>query len=316
MRIVFMGTPQFAATILGRIAENHEVVGVFTHPDAIRSRGKKLEASPVKLTALACKLPVYEYASFKDNDAFEVLEGLHPDVICVAAYGVILPQAVIDLPPYGCLNVHGSLLPRWRGAAPIERAILAGDAEGGACIMQMEAGLDTGAYCEVRALAAEDLSAPELADRLAHLGADALDVVLDSLAEGGIAWTVQDETQVTYARKIEKGELDISPDLDRETALRRVRASSENHPCRAQIGGKDVTIVSALLPAKDAPGADTVLPGQVAFVAKRLYLGFSDGALELACVHPSGKKQMAARDFAAGLQGVKRGEVTWCSYGH
>ena len=319
MRIVFMGTPAFAATILDQLVQAYDVVGVFTQPDAVRSRGKKLEPSPVKQTALSHEIPVFEYATFKDNDAFDQLEGLAPDVICVAAYGVLLSKEVIDLPPYGCLNVHGSLLPCWRGAAPIERAILANDAEVGVCIMQMEAGLDTGAYCHEQKLPCGDLSAPELTDRLADLGAQAVLEGLAELKDGSLEWTIQDESLVTYAHKIEKGELDIAPEMCANEALLKIRASSENHPAKCSIGGKDVTVVSAALAdsGADAPQAiEQIEAGQVLFVAKRLYLGFSDGALELMCVHPSGKKQMSARDFAAGLQGVKRGEVRWGVYGN
>lgn len=312
MRIVFMGTPQFAATILEKLAETGQVVGVFTQPDAIRSRGKKLEASPVKQIALARDIPTFEYSTFKDNDALDALAALEPDVVCVAAYGVLLPKAVIDLPRFGCLNVHGSLLPRWRGAAPIERAILAGDAEVGVCIMQMEAGLDTGAYCLVRAIPHEGRSASDLTDALAHLGAEALLEAIACLGSDALDWSVQDEANVTYAHKIEKGELDVDPLQDAETALRAIRASSENHPSKAVIGGKEVTLVSAL----PADGSIEVAPGQVAFIAKKLYLGFSDGALELVEVHPSGKKRMAARDFAAGLQGVKQGRVSWSAHEH
>lgn len=314
MRIVFMGTPQFAATILDRLAAAFDVVGVFTQPDAIRSRGKKLEPSPVKTAALSHSIPVFEYATFKDNDALADLRRLEPEVICVAAYGVLLPKVVIDLPRYGCLNVHGSLLPRWRGAAPIERAILAGDRELGVCIMQMEEGLDTGAYCQVRSIPSAHASAPELTGALAELGAEALIEVLSSLPSETLAWMAQDEQQVSYAHKIEKGELDIDPSCSVEEAFRKIRASSENHPAKCSIGGKEVTVVQAALPAGDLGEAEPQA-GQVAFIAKRLYLGFSDGALELVSVHPSGKKLMAAKDFAAGLQGVKRGEVTWCGHG-
>ena len=319
MRIVFMGTPAFAATILDQLAQAYDVVGVFTQPDAIRSRGKQLEPSPVKQTALSHEIPVFEYATFKDNDALERLKALAPDVICVAAYGVLLPKAVLDLPHYGCLNVHGSLLPCWRGAAPIERAILAGDREIGVCIMRMEEGLDTGAYCQSRVLPRGHLSASELTEELASLGSQALIEALESLEEGSIEWTDQDETQATYAHKIEKGELDIAPEMSAEEALLKICASSESHPTKCSIGGKDVTVVSAALTdcGSDVPQAiEQIEAGQVLFVAKRLYLGFSDGALELMCVHPSGKKQMSARDFAAGLQGVKRGDVRWGAYGN
>lgn len=307
MRIVFMGTPQFAATILEKLADTNQVVGVFTQPDAIRSRGKKLEASPVKQVALARGIPTFEYSTFKDNDAYDVLAGLEPDVICVAAYGVLLPARVIDLPRFGCLNVHGSLLPRWRGAAPIERAILAGDDEVGVCIMRMEVGLDTGDYCLVRSIPHKDRSASELTAVLANLGAEALIEAIAGLEAGSLMWNAQDESLVTYAHKIEKGELDVAPSQHAEEALRAIRASSDNHPSKAMIAGKDVTLVSAA--AADAQ--ISLVPGQVAFIAKKLYLGFADGALELIEVHPSGKKRMAARDFAAGLQGVKQGRVSW-----
>lgn len=312
MRIVFMGTPQFAATILEKLAEVDQVVGVFTQPDAIRSRGKKLEPSPVKQVALAHAIPTFEYSTFKDNDAYDTLVALKADVICVAAYGVLLPTRVIDLPRFGCLNVHGSLLPRWRGAAPIERAILAGDDEVGVCIMQMEAGLDTGAYCLVRSIPQQDRSAPELTDILANLGAEALIEAIAALEAESLEWTAQDESRVTYAHKIEKGELDIAPSQCVNDALRAIRASSENHPSKAMIGGKDVTLVSA------APVDDQIVlsSGQVSFIAKKLYLGFADGALELVEVHPSGKKRMLARDFAAGLQGVKQGQVSWSAHEH
>lgn len=308
MRIVFMGTPAFAATILDQLVQAYDVVGVFTQPDAVRSRGKKLEPSPVKQTALSHEIPVFEYATFKDNDAFDQLEGLAPDVICVAAYGVLLSKEVIDLPPYGCLNVHGSLLPCWRGAAPIERAILANDAEVGVCIMQMEAGLDTGAYCHEQKLPCGDLSAPELTDRLADLGAQALLEVLAELKDGSLEWTIQDESLVTYAHKIEKGELDIAPEMSANEALLKIRASSENHPAKCSIGGKDVTVVSAALAdsGADAPQAiEQIEAGQVLFVAKRLYLGFSDGALELMCVHPSGKEADERARFCCRFAGCE-----------
>lgn len=321
MRVVFMGTPDFAAIILADLVADHqaqhvaspsiEVVGVFTQPDAIRSRGKKLEPSPVKRVALDHGLPVFEYATFKENDALAVLEGLAPDVICVAAYGVILPAGVIDLPRFGCLNVHGSLLPRWRGAAPIERAILAGDTEVGVCIMQMEEGLDTGAYCLVRSLPVGDMSTPGLTVELAHLGAEALASALGALEGGSLSWVVQDGTQATYANKIEKGELDIDPSMSATDALRKIRASSENHLTKACIGGKDATVVAACGVEDGEIDLSDLRPGYVVFKAKRLFLGFDGGALELLEVHPSGKKRMSAKDFAAGLQGVKQGSVTW-----
>ena len=145
MRVVFMGTPAFAATILDDLAEQHDVAAVYTRPDAVRGRGKRLEPSPVKAAAERRGLRVLTPRTLRDEAAQRELASFAPDVICVAAYGAILPKEVLDIPRFGCLNVHASLLPRWRGAAPIERAILAGDEEAGVCIMRMEVGLDTGA---------------------------------------------------------------------------------------------------------------------------------------------------------------------------
>ena len=162
MRVVFMGTPRFAAEILDELAEFHEIAAVYTRPDAVRGRGKALAPSPVKEVAERRGFPVRTPRTLRDAEVLSELAAFAPDVICVAAYGAILPKDVLDLPPFGCLNVHGSLLPRWRGAAPIERAILAGDEEIGVCIMAMEEGLDTGDYCVCRSLPAGSRTAAEL----------------------------------------------------------------------------------------------------------------------------------------------------------
>ncbi len=169
-----MGTPRFAAEILDELAEFHEIAAVYTRPDAVRGRGKALVPSPVKEVAERRGLPVRTPRTLRDAAVLSELAAFAPDAICVAAYGAILPKEVLDLPPFGCLNVHGSLLPRWRGAAPIERAILAGDEEIGVCIMAMEEGLDTGDYCVCRSLPAGSRTAAELTEELAALGASAL----------------------------------------------------------------------------------------------------------------------------------------------
>ena len=313
MRVVFMGTPFFAAQILkALIASNHEVVGCFTRPDAVRGRGKKLVASPVKEVAAEAGVPVFEFASMKSEEAFEALRSLEADVACVAAYGAILPKRVLDAPKHGCINVHGSLLPRWRGAAPIERAILAGDAETGVGIMRMEEGLDTGAVCAERRVAIGHKSAHELTAELAQAGGRALVEQLDKLAsEGSLLWAPQSEEGATYAVKVEKGELDISPVLSAEEAERRVRAASESHPSRCVIAGKPLALQGvALAPQfQEAP----LLQGQVRFQAKRLYLGMNDAqqVIEVTAVKPDGKKPMDAKAFAAGIQGIKQGGIDW-----
>lgn len=312
MRVVFMGTPQIAAVVLDYLCAQHEVVGVFTRPDAIRGRGKTLMSTPVKELAVSHDIPVVEATSFKDDTVFEQLCAFEPDVICVVAFGVLLPKRVLDLPRYGCLNVHASLLPRWRGAAPIQRAILAGDVETGISIMRMEEGLDTGSYCVNRSLEIGDLTCDELTDELSYLGASGLLVALEHIELGNVLWIDQDESQVTYAHKIEKGELDLSPEESFESALRKVRASDASHTSRCVIGNRSCQIVRARrLNEEELSWFDAVQEGSVVYRAKQLCLVFSDGALCVETVKPDGKKEMTGQSFAAGLQGVKQGTVSW-----
>ena len=226
---------------------------------------------------------------------------------------MLLPAEVLSIPAHGCLNVHASLLPRWRGAAPIERAILSGDEEAGVCIMRMEEGLDTGDYCVCRSLEVGDKNVALLTDLLADLGAHALLTALSQLEAGCIRWTRQDAEHVTYAEKIGKDELALSPADTVELACRKVRASSAAHPAHATVAGKDITVLAAQpAPAEQAEAACAGMePGSVRFVAKRLYLGAADGAMELLEVKPAGKAAMAAKAFAAGIQGIKENTKTW-----
>ena len=313
MRVVFMGTPRFAAVVLESLLEsNHEVVGCFTRPDAVRGRGKKLVPSPVKEAALAAGVPVYGFSSLRSDESFQVLCELAPDVVCVAAYGAILPPRALQLPRFGCLNVHGSLLPRWRGAAPVERAILAGDEFTGVGIMRMGEGLDTGAVCHEHKVAIGDSGAEELTFKLAQVGGRALVDALDELEGfGSLAWREQPDEGVAYADEVAKGELDIAPDMTALEALRHVCASSESHPCRCKISGKGVSVQGALLVPQDPE--HRLSAGEVRFWQKRLFLGFDDAqdCLELTLVKPDGKKSMVAKAFAAGVQGIKQGGVEW-----
>ncbi len=313
MRVVFMGTPELAATILDDLVQQHEVVAVYTRPDAVRGRGKQLEPSPVKRVAERLGIPVRTPRTLRNADAQNALADLNPDVICVAAYGAILPKEVLDIPRFGCLNVHASLLPRWRGAAPVERAILAGDEETGVCIMRMEEGLDTGAYCICRIAAIEDKNAEELTDELANLGSYALLTALVHVERGAAEWTEQDESLVTYADKIEKGELDLSCADGAQTLVRKVQASSSAHPSRATIAGRGVTCLR-LREVDDARACELTANmscGEVRFVAKRLFLGAAEGAVEVLELKPDGKQAMDAKAFAAGVQGIKQGDLTW-----
>ena len=313
MRVVFMGTPKLAADILVEIAQQHEVVCVYTRPDAVRGRGAKLEPSPVKAAAERLGIPVRTATSLRDAEEQAHLAELAPDAICVAAYGCILPREVLEIPRYGCLNVHASLLPRWRGAAPIERAILAGDEQTGVCIMRMEEGLDTGPYCVRRATEVEGKSAAELTDELANLGARALLTGLSVVEQGGAEWTFQDDAAASYAEKLAKDELYPDPAEPAAAMVRKVLASSEAHPARAVIAGRSATVERVALPDDERAAAlcDGLEQGAVRFAAKRLFLGTGDGAVEVLSLKPDGKKSMDARAFAAGVQGIKAGGCTW-----
>ena len=226
MRIVFAGTPEFAASHLAALLEaGLQVVGVFTQPDRPAGRGKRLQASPVKQLALNAGLPVYQPASLRKAAARESLAALMPDVMVVVAYGLILPERVLQIPTQGCINVHASLLPRWRGAAPIQRAIEAGDTSSGVTIMQMDAGLDTGdMLASTRCSIDYETTAGALHDRLAAIGAPLLLSVLSDMPAAQAAATAQDDEEATYAAKITKEEACVDWSLSAQVLARRIRA--------------------------------------------------------------------------------------------
>ena len=299
MRVVFMGTPDFAVPSLRELASRFEVVLVLTRPDAVRSRGKKLEPSPVKAAALELDIPVMEATRITP----EVMDRLHEadaDIFCVAAYGCILPDEVLNMAPLGIVNVHASLLPRWRGAAPIQRAILAGDERAGISIMRIGHGVDTGAYCAQASCSVAGKTADELTAELAQLGADLLCDTLPALADETAVWTEQDESLVTHAQKISKAEMRLDPQESALVNLRRVLASSDAAPARCIAAGKPVRIMRA-------EGTDGAAPicaaGELICQGKRAYIGCSDGVVEVMSVKPDGKRQMDASAWAAGLQG-------------
>lgn len=295
MRVVFMGTPSFAVPSLKALAECHDVSLVLTQPDAVRGRGRVLVPSEVKETASESGIPVVETSRITDEVYEAVLEAA-PDIVCVAAYGCILPQRVLVVAPLGCVNVHASLLPRWRGAAPIQRAILAGDERVGVSIMRMEAGLDTGAWCRQASLEVGEWGAKRVTEELAELGARELVLALDEIAAGTVVWHEQDESLVTYASKVQKAEMLLNPaDTVRENLL-RVRASSDAAPARASVCGRGVRVLEACQYAGEAP-----MSGEVRVDRHRVFLGCSDGALDLLAVRPDGKRQMAASAWAQGL---------------
>ncbi len=248
LRIIFAGTPEFAAESLKALLQQgeHEVIAVYTQPDRPAGRGRELKASPVKELALNRKIPVYQPASLRTPEAQADLAELKPDLMIVAAYGLLLPKAVLETPRLGCINVHASLLPRWRGAAPIQRAILAGDRETGITIMQMDEGLDTGAmrYMERCPISTRD-TGESLHDRLALLGGEALVAALDLLVKGELPRESQNDADATYARKLSKDEARLDWSLPAEELCRAVRAYNPVPVAFSTLAGQVVRIWQA-----------------------------------------------------------------------
>ncbi|MBQ9057812.1 MAG: methionyl-tRNA formyltransferase [Atopobiaceae bacterium] len=297
MRVAFFGTPEFALPTLEALYENHELVLVVTRPDAVRSRGKKLEASPVKMRASELGVEMVE-AQRISPELNEYLRELNLDAIVVAAFGCIIPKETLAIPRLECVNVHGSLLPRWRGAAPIQRAILARDKSIGISIMRVVKALDAGPYCRQASLDAADMSFEELSRSLAQLGAFELLAALDDIEQGSAEWIEQDETQVSYAEKISKQELLLNPEMSARDNLSRVRASSDTAPARAEVCGRKLRVCEARVVE------DALSSGEVLCAGGRLVLGCAQGALELISVKPDGKREMTAAALVAGLKGV------------
>ena len=243
-----------------------------------------------------------------------------PDFIVVASFGIILPQQVLELPRFGCINIHGSLLPRWRGAAPIQRAILAGDTFSGVSIMRMESGLDTGAVCCEAKVSVAGKSTRELANELATLGAKLLVGALPRIADGSVEWREQAEEGLCYADKINKSELALDPDVSASLNIRRVLASTPQAPARCLIGKRSVTILDAV--PVDAPAVESVAPtsaerlqkGTALYLDNKLILSTVDGGFEVTSLKPDGKKAMDAAAFVAGFRELQKGDtasVTW-----
>lgn len=295
MRIVFMGTPEFACPSLSAVSKSHDVVRVVTRPDAVRGRGKRLEPSPVKALAGELGLAVIE-ASRMTPEVMDELRAAKADLCVVAAYGCILPDELLDMFPLGCVNVHASLLPRWRGAAPIQRAVLEGDELAGASIMRVVHELDAGAYCAQVSTAVAGKTSSELLDELGHLGAEALVEAIGRIADGTAVWTEQDESLVTYAHKIEKAEMRLDPADGALANVRRVLASTDAAPARCEVAGKGVRLMRA------RTCDDALAAGEVLVSHGRVALGCADGALEVLDVKPDGKREMQASAWAAGLR--------------
>lgn len=300
LKVVFAGTPDFAAQHLAALIEDVDidVVAVYTQPDRPAGRGKKLQASPVKQLALQHNLPVEQPENFKHADTQKHLASYNADVMVVVAYGLLLPQVVLDTPRLGCVNVHGSLLPRWRGAAPIQRALWAGDEETGVAIMQMEAGLDTGpVLLEARlAILPTDTSAT-LYTKLAELGPVALCKALHQLEELQSTAIAQDDSQATYAKKLSKEEAQLDWQESAYALERWVRAFNPWPICWLPCANGEVVKVwraDVVEGAKAAPG--TILQAD----KHGIVVQTADQALRLLELQPAGKKPMAAADFLNG----------------
>ncbi len=296
LRIIFAGTPDFAASSLAAVLNSeHEVVAVYTQPDRPAGRGRKLRPSPVKSLALEHNLPVYQPLSLKGEAEQQELAALNADLMIVVAYGLILPQAVLDAPRLGCINVHASLLPRWRGAAPIHRALLAGDEVTGITIMQMDAGLDTGDMLTKSecAILAQDTSG-SLHDRLAEQGAQTLVSTLAPLAAGELTPEVQDDALATYAHKLEKQEGQIDWHQPAAEIARRIRGFNPWPVCFSNLGGENVRIWSGQ--ADDQ--TTNAVPGTIVSAdAKGIRVAAGTGSVLLTELQLPGGRPQSARDL-------------------
>ena len=303
LNIIFAGTPDFAAQHLQAILNSqHNVIAVYTQPDKPAGRGKKLQASPVKQLAEQNNIPVYQPKSLRKEEAQFELKALNADVMVVVAYGLILPKAVLDAPRLGCLNVHGSILPRWRGAAPIQRSIWAGDVQTGVTIMQMDEGLDTGdmlhkVYCDI--LPTE--TSTSLYNKLAELAPSALIDVLDNLENGKFIAEKQDDSQSNYAEKLSKEEAQLDWSFPAIQLERNIRAfnpwpiayfSTEDKDGKAQT----LKVYQAeVLPHQDKP-AGTILSAD----KNGVQIATVNGVLNLLQLQPAGKKPMSVQDLLNG----------------
>jgi methionyl-tRNA formyltransferase len=289
-RIIFAGTPQFAVpSLVALLNSKHSICGVYTQPDRKSGRGRKLQASPIKLLALEHGLDIYQPVSLKDAEAQAQLKALKPDLIIVVAYGLILPKVVLDIPRFGCINVHASLLPRWRGAAPIQRAIIAGDTTTGITLMNMDVGLDVGTMLKKQSCKIlPDDTGQSLHDRLSDLGGQMLASYIDEIET--LVATPQDDALATYAHKLEKAEAELDWNEDAGLLERKVRAFNPYPVAQATIFDQTLRIWEAKALSETSDQAD----GIDIVTAK--------GILRILKVQKAGKKPISVADFLNGIK--------------
>jgi methionyl-tRNA formyltransferase len=297
MKLIFAGTPEFAVpALLALVEAGHEIVLVLTQPDRPSGRGMKLTPSPVKAAALAHDTPVFQPQTLKDADTQARIAAAEADAMIVAAYGLIIPQSVLKMPRYGCFNIHASLLPRWRGAAPIQRAMLAGDQETGVTIMEVVPALDAGAMITKGSIPiTERDTAQSLHDALARMGAELMVQAINKLQdEGRLDSIPQDESLVTYAHKLDKSEAVMDWNKNADELSRQVRAFNPFPVAQTFLSGKPCRIWMA----QATPGR--AMPGVVADVRDGITVGCGEGLLKIEELQMPGGKRMAAREFLAG----------------
>ncbi len=307
LRIVFAGTPDFSVPPLQKLLESeHQLVAVYTQPDRPSGRGRKLLPGPVKTRALEAGVPVRQPASLKAAEEIDALRALQPDLIVVVAYGLLLPEPVLNIPRLGCVNIHASILPRWRGAAPIQRAIQTGDTESGVSIMRMDQGLDTGpVYLTRRIMLTADETGGSLHDRLSLLGATALLEALPGIADGSLRPVAQDDAAATYAAKLEKTEAQIDWSRPAVEIERQVRAFNPWPVAFTRYENANLRIWDA-----HAIAGMTAEPGTVMSATRNgVDVSSGSGLLRITRLQMPGKRAMEARDFinSQNIQGILLG---------
>lgn len=309
LKIIYAGTPEFAVPALKALLQNgHQVVAVYTQPDRPAGRGRKLQASPVKSCALEHGVPVLQPENFKSAADLDHLAGLQADLMIVAAYGLLLPPAVLAAPRLGCVNIHASLLPRWRGASPIQQAILAGDSHSGVTLMKMEQGLDSGDMIVSRGIEIDaGWSAGDLHDRLAPLGADLLMENIDDIEDALAGARVQDETKVTYAPRLVKQQAEVDWEKSLTQLLREVRAFNPWPVSYSAIDGQNLRLWRARAGEQEVAGEPGAVVGHD---SNGVYVKCGDGIMQIT------ELQFAGRNRCDAAQALNARDLTGCVFGN